>query len=458
MVDVNIKMKMSVKNIFSQFSSAIQWNSFFYIFYKFFNIALSFLLYHKLTEQLFSTWALVNSIVFLLLLWLDCGFKKSVPRYSPEFAQNKNLHKLFIYSVITVQIGVLILALPFLYMLLHYFDRFSILVFPVIGLFVINGTVEILRTLYHAHFWQKQFNTLQTFWLVLELSVNFLFIYFCPVSIGLVLGFFITKIVASACTVLHGLYLLPGLLSRKKYSESSVINAKQLTYQFIQHSAIMWAALCVKSLSERNFLFPLITSSLGPFQANLFKIAHDGALFFQRISIRIVGTADTALLASIQVYDNSRETFKKAFLKLFKTVTVICIPPLYIGTFIFFLRKQYAIDHRMLLLFFVVAIGYMLEIFLSPYERILEVKRRYKLLWISYIPYMAGFGYLLIAQQFQFMPLTLFVTLIHVLRLIGALLMAYFAQREYQLHVPKKFFLAIFLSIILIGSAIFLLK
>ena len=102
----------------------------------------------------------------------------SQSRYCREFSQNKNLHKLFIYSVITVQIGVLILALPFLYMLLDYFDRFSILIFPVLGLFVINGTVEILRTLYHAHFWQKQFNTLQTFWLVLELSANFLLIYF----------------------------------------------------------------------------------------------------------------------------------------------------------------------------------------------------------------------------------------------------------------------------------------
>ncbi|NCX96748.1 MAG: hypothetical protein EBX41_10190 [Chitinophagia bacterium] len=377
-----------------------------------------------------------------------------MPRYSPEFAQNKNLHKKFIYSVLAIQIGVLLVALPFLYGILHSFVRFKDLVLPVLVLFVITGTVEMLRTLYHAHFWQKQFNTLQTLWMLLELSANFMLMYWYPVSIHLVLGFFITKMIAGACTVLHGLCLLPGLLRKKKYLESSVLNAKQLTYQFMQHSAIMWAALCVKSLSERNFLFPLITSSLGPFQANLFKIAHDGALFFQRISIRIVGTADTALLASIQMYDNSTETFKKAFLKLFKTVTIICIPPLYIGTFIFFLRKQYAIDHRMLLLFFVVAIGYMLEVFLSPYERILEVKRRYRLLWISYLPYLVGFSYLLIARLFQTMPLTIFVTLIHALRLLGALLMAYFAQREYQLDIPKKFFLAIAVSIIMIGSII----
>jgi hypothetical protein len=443
---------MNSTKLFSKFTDAIQWNSFFYVIYKICYVTLSFTLYYRLSPSLFSAWALGNSLVFLILLWLDCGFRKSVPRYCPEFAKNKIIHKNFIYLILTVQGVVLLAALPILWFVFPYFITYKVLISYTLAMFTINGISELLRIIYHAHFWQKQFNILHTVCVLAEMALNFFFIAWYAPTVTLIKYLFLSKILSGGAIIAGSITMLPSLLKDTTYPGAMRINTKVQTRAFIEHSIVMWATTFIKSLSERNFLFPFLTQSIGAPSANLFKVAHDGALFFQRISIRILGTSDTALLSHVQVYNDTTQLYKKAFTRLLKTVAGLCIPLLYIGVLVFLKRHQ-SIDQNILSIFFVVAIGYMLEVFLSPYERILEVKRRYLLLWYSYTPYAIGLTYLLVFTQQNF-SLFWFVVSMHTFRLSGSLLMTYFAQKYYPMPFPKRFIFMIILVSAFVSSII----
>ena len=189
---------------------------------------------------------------------------------------------------------------------------------------------------------------------------------------------------------------------------------------------MMWSATCIKSLSERNFLFPFLTNAFGEAPSNLFKIIHESALFFQRIAIRILGSSDTALLSYALVLNNTQTVYKKALIHLFKTIIGIIIPLTFLTIGVFFIKTE-MLTQNMLVLFFVVALGYMFEVLLSPYERVLEVKRRYRLLWLSYAPYLLGLGCLVMWPQA--VSLVQWIVTVHALRLLSALLMAFCATQ-----------------------------
>ena len=81
-------MNTSTHPLFRQFSSALAWNALAYTAHKSAFTIRTFLLYRFLSPSDFSTWATTNSALFLLLLWLDLGLRKSIPRYAPFFRSN----------------------------------------------------------------------------------------------------------------------------------------------------------------------------------------------------------------------------------------------------------------------------------------------------------------------------------------------------------------------------------
>ena len=103
---------MNNTTVFSKFSQGVNWNGIFYSTYKTFTTILSFLLFKFLITQDFSIWANINSVIFLLLLWLDFGFRKSIPRYLPEFAKNREAHKRFIQYILYFQFSILLITTP----------------------------------------------------------------------------------------------------------------------------------------------------------------------------------------------------------------------------------------------------------------------------------------------------------------------------------------------------------
>lgn len=434
---------MNSATIFAQFSQGVNWNGIFYSIYKTFSTLLSFALFKYLTTQDFSTWANINSIIFLALLWIDFGLRKSIPRYCPEFAKNAQSHKRFIKYLLIFQSLLLIITTPILIYAMSGLNRLLNLHDQVIflyiagGLFCIEGVLALLRLIYHAHFWNKQFNILTIIGLMFEMIVDICIVLYAPTSIDILKGIFITRLCVGLLVNAAGMLMLKQLYKDKNYPGDQSINFNETFKEFIKHSAIMWINTNLKSLSERNVLVPLFTYTMGAPIANLFKVANDGALFFYRIVLKTIGTTDTALLSHVQSSNEEKKLMPIAFQKLASKIAALCIPLLGI-LFVLFLYENLLFSSPFVFqTFFIMIIGYIVEFMLSVYERVLEIKRRYVLLMFAYTPYVLMLCVLLSFNLVSCIGLIGSLLIIHSVRLVSSLIMLLLTRSHYPLlHYP----------------------
>jgi len=189
----------------------------------------------------------------------------------------------------------------------------------------------------------------------------------------------------------------------------------------------MWFSTLIKSLTERNFLVPFLSYSLGPVPANLFKIANDWAMLIHRPIIKAIGSSDTALLSHVETKNESSTSLKNCR-HLLKKILFICSP-----FFAALLFIAYFINHATVVaLFLIIGCGHILETILSPYERILEVKQNYRLLVMSYVPYIAILVFFTYYFAFSSISIITLFLLIHSTRLFCSLLMVYHAHKAYS--------------------------
>lgn len=438
---------MNMQKLYKKFSKGIVWNAFLFLVYKLLFISLTFLLYGRLTVQDFSLWANVNCIIYLLLLWLDFGFRKSLPRYAPEFSKNKITMQKFITFILIFHLIVLCIASPvFLFLIARFATtiglskQVSILYLGCI-LFIVEGILATFRLIYHSYFWQKNFNILNALTLVTQLVLSIGSLYVVEKSIALLQAIFIIKIGTSILMLAIATVMLRWLYQTNTFSEKTKINISSKGWEFAKHSSIMWASTNIKSLTERNFLVPLFTWQLGPSLANLFKVANDSALFFQRLILKTIGTTDTSLLSYIEKKSKNSVLLPQVFKKLTTKIISLCVPLLGLLVAWYFYKKNTGTESSTSHLFFVLAIGYLLQVLISPYERILEVKKKYIVLMIAYLPYLFFVPLFLYFNHPS--PISLFysVLLVQSIRLISALMMAIFVRYTFSLKYP--FFLAI---------------
>ena len=431
---------MNTSYLFKAFTIAISWNAFFYVIYKLFFVALTFVLYQKLPPFYFSQWATANSIIFLLLLWLNCGLKKSIPRFSPIFTKNGAFYKKFIHYLLLAKTGILLLGIPFLFLALRFFTPDLLFVPLVITLFVTEGICSLFLLLYHAHFYQKRFNLIQTFFLLIEMLINFTYLFFFFSTHHEIVGcMFMSKIIANSGIIIFSFYNISLVYKKMPATETQEhFHAHKEVFAFLKHSLIMWLTGIFQSFSERNFLFPFITGVQGIFIANTFKVVHDAALFFQRIPLKTVGIADTALLSCIEVSDTRPSVLRSAFVSIFKTLFLLSVPLICLGTFLF-LKNQRLIDTETLTLFFIIIVCSSIELILSPYARILEIKLRYKAILLSYAPYAIGLGLLVWFYSQNQISLLAFISIMHLLRLLCILCMTLITKKAYQVTIPQLF-------------------
>ena len=71
---------MNTALLAQSFSSAIRWNGIAHAITQLLFFLRTAILYATLSAQDFSLWAQSMSVMFLLLLWFDCGFRKSIPQ------------------------------------------------------------------------------------------------------------------------------------------------------------------------------------------------------------------------------------------------------------------------------------------------------------------------------------------------------------------------------------------
>jgi hypothetical protein len=213
--------------------------------------------------------------------------------------------------------------------------------------------------------------------------------------------------------------------------------------QCMIHTAAMWGSNAIKSLSERNVMMLLFTYLVGPQQANLFKVANDGAVVVYRTLIKTIGTTDTSLLAHSQIIGAGEVGLQKAFKKVSTKVAGLCIPLLGLIGGMYTSTYYYKYDHNVFNIIFILIISYVLEVAFSSYERVLEVNFRYRYLAYAYIPYLL-FILLLLAliltptliSRITCIGLVTLLICIHSVRLVSTLLMLCFARRLYDLPWP----------------------
>lgn len=443
-------MSMNDKLLLHKFTHGLFWNGFFYIIYKVLYFSLSVTLYYKLDTYFFSQWALINSIIFIIVLWLDCGFKKSIPRYYPLFVQTEKSHSFFIKTLITFQTFFLVMiGIPLIWIITQKVTDLKIFTFLMFGLFSTEGIIALLRILYHAHFWHKQFNSLHTFFIFLETVFNFCIITLHIDQLKLITYLLFSKIIFGIFIIVTSLCSFSQMYKATVYTNTALIDTKTAMHNFFKHSLYMWASTFIKSLSERNVLFPYITYTLGPSVGNLFKVTYDSALFFQRIALKTIGTSDTSLLGYLEEDADKTIKLQETFMQLLQKITIISIPLVSISFFAQYYPTYFYLEQYHVKLFFIIVFGYIVELLLSPFERILETKFQYKLLWLAYTPYLICLLALHVFNALNLFSLAFFIFIIQIFRIISSLLITYYAQKNYNLSIPRWFIAHIIVIFIL---------
>lgn len=424
----------------AKFSAAINWNASLYLFYKVAMTLLTLLFFRHLSTHDFALWSNTSSITFLALLWIDSGLKKSIPRFALYFSASPTKFNTFLVRIITYQSIILLGFTPIFYYGLRQF--FLILGLSastwIIGiathLFVTEGLISLFRLIYHAYFWNRFFNLLITASLLCEMFLDAVALLTPHTSSDLVYLILFNKMLCNAGVIFGSICILPFL---KRTVIEFHAPTKNLWKSFAKHSILLWGTTSLKSLSERNFLIPLLTYIIGPQIANIFKLANDGALLFQRTMLKTLGTADTSLLAHA---DHLPRKQAEAFSLLYRTTISLC--SILLGILIFLsqthllgiILKSFTHiqkDPLIFTLFVILITGYFLEFLLLPYERFLEVKQRYRLLLQAYGIYTVGLiVFLLLLRRVHFLPLIAFL---HSVKLITLGVMVYFVRKSYTI-------------------------
>lgn len=429
---------MSNQILARKFRQGITWNAILFLVHKLSYLLLSFFLFAQLDSASFSAWANLNSLVYLFLLWADMGLRKSLPRYLPTFANSKTTFYAFIRFIIIGQTGILLLvALIFIWSMepishLLRMPHATKLTHLGIFLFFTEGVLNLLQLIFHAHFWHKQFNLLSTVSIALTTLAHFTALALLPANMLLIRALIIIKISITCLSICASFILLKKLYQTIEGKQQGPITSAKHK-EFIIHTTAMWTSISAKSLSERNFMLPLLTYFLGSEVANTYKIANDGALFFQRAIHKTIGTTDTSLLT--YAISKGTQSIDHAFAYLIKKTTTICIPLIAILLFTTtHSESTLATNPATFKLFIIITISYLIEAVLSPYERILEVRAHYRLLATAYTPYAIGMALAIGTSLIPMLGLLPTMVFIQSIRLSGALLTIPFARKKYGMN------------------------
>jgi O-antigen/teichoic acid export membrane protein len=417
------------------FSSAITWNAFFYVLYQTSFTLRTFLLYRTMPPTDFAIWATLHSTIFLFLLWTDLGLRKSLPRYAPFLHPVRSP---LLISIISIQLSLLLCALPLFLYLLTYITQLSLIIALATATYLAEGILLIIKSLYHAYFYNRFFNQLSSIITLIDIATTIIFVITLPTEHVLSALFLAKCFTTIACSTI-ALYYWPSLSPILDHPTQHQPFPKQ---PFITYSLAMWSTTLLMSFSERNFLVPFITYSAGIATGNLFKVANDGALFFYRLIIKTIGTADIALLAHAHMYDqtyelhnkNQQNLMQQLVQKLSLQITRLVVPLL--GVLVFIIVPLYwwlYYDPSVFHAFFIMTMGYIIETIWIPYERVLEIKQHYLILFIIYSIYTIAISTLFFLFYITLIGFFIFITSIHIVRLVIGILMRYSVYRIYRI-------------------------
>src|SRR5665213_2905657 len=103
---------MNTHQLFLKFNQGINWNAILSVSHRILSVVLSYSLYHVCTVSEYNLWANTYGIIFITLLWVDGGLRKSAPRFAPIFAAEGKTRS-FLTFIISFQMIAVTLAIPF---------------------------------------------------------------------------------------------------------------------------------------------------------------------------------------------------------------------------------------------------------------------------------------------------------------------------------------------------------
>lgn len=413
---------MNTSTLTRTFITAITWNALFYATYQLCFIIRTVALSSTMHPEDFSTWATLNSTIFLALLWLDPGLRKSIPHYAPHFTASPTSFAIF---TITTQLLILIGALPLITYLLWYSTTSPFLIIASSGIYLTEGTLSVVRSLYHSYFHNRFFNQLCITITVSEMIFTILAVSATP-SAQLLPAILAIKLIASCSMTFLAVYYWPS-----KQGLVNNISTLPSLGEFAKHSFIMWNTSVLMSISERNFLLPYITYTLGISTGNIFKVANDGALFFYRLIIKTIGNADSALLSHASLVTQEITIIRQLVQKLSIQIMRLVLPLLVIIMGILLIALYFSYNSIVFHAFLIMAIAYSVETVGLPYERFLELKKDYTLLYTAYVVYIISMLVIFILFNGTWIGFITFLILVHVVRLVLMIIIRYRVYVQY---------------------------
>ncbi len=370
---------MTTETLYRKFNEALVWNGALYFFSTASKFLVSLLLYRTLTTQDFAIWANLLSIVFLLALWLDFGFSRSLPQYAPQFAKCPHAKRRFLRNIFMFKGAITALVATTLVFTTH-------LPYIYLGaaLLCIESMKATTRLLYHSYFKHKVFNKLESGIITLRL-VAIALLCIKGYSLG---SIFAIEVATSLALTLY------TLLTLKVPHDYTGNLPKGLGRSFARHSAAIWSINTASSFSERNFLVPLCTLLFGAAGGALFKVANDGALLFSRFVLKTIGTTGTSLLSHM-----TSQVQLDMLNQRIRQLTLPLIAIVLLSAMVFALMPW--TSSLLFQTFFVLALGYLTQLLFMGYDRLLEVTHSYKPLFVSLLPYVLIMGLFAISSQVQ---------------------------------------------------------
>lgn len=444
---------MTTNELLRKFDSAITWNGASYLIYKIISTALSFILFKKLSASDFALWATANSLIYLSLLWLDLGLRHSLALYLPKFVAHKRWFAKFTFCLIAIYLTILLAFTCCAILLFHLFLDFNISfkLLALTGLLLLTeGIVSLVRLLYHAQFFNKIFNLTQTIVFIIEsIIITFSVLFLLRSTENLVYLLFGARIISGLVTMALAFHLHPQMVEQTDRIDSSVTTQPPSLRSFLYHSLIMWIYSCLKSLSERNFLLPLVMYLHGPLAGSHFKLAQDSSLLFSRFIVKTVGSNDTALLAYSHMRQANKDSINYSILnQLIFKITNLCLPVISLCLLLLlqliYHYQEFVFDKIILAIatFFILILFNIIESILSPYKRIIEIKRHYTILSISHIPYIFGLLLCVILARFYSIDLLAFISFVYFTRLTVTLFLVYYTYIRYSINFPYRFLIS----------------
>lgn len=472
---------MDTTTLFKKFDEAHAWNGALFTINKIAKTAISFVLYSKLSSLEFSAWANSYSFVYIFLLWFNFGFSRSIPQFALYFAKNSNAKKIFISKLIQFKFittlcacALLVITAPYLTQLLS-LGSYLPLFYLGCCLFVVESIKSILQLLFYSYLWHKRFNILDGFTVAINAAIVLFLTTLSLSTMHLLYGIFFSHIVTNMLLITLSYFMLGKLERDENYQGNENVDRAALTKSFAVHSGAMWGLISINSITERNVLIPLITATLGHGAAGIFKVANDGALLFQRFVIKTIGTTGTSLITHLD--DNEKRVAfisqggtmqrknahapnpKRQTLvfdgmwKLTKRIATLIAPLLILLAFLimlnprthFSLLKNPAISQTFLLLTSL----YLFQILFLAYDHVLEVRREYKKLFISCIPYL-GIALFYVSLIYFKIQITLIIILltVHALRIASLFIRVYYASRLFLKKINNHSIVTSFLKLI----------